>query len=140
MIGGVYALYNTSPEMTAAVAIVLPTIIVIGTFFGSILRKLSKEAQEQVIIWNVINGINSKYILITEWGFKGTKATIIAEEVVGNMRTVRAFASESLECERFYAEIESNGLLHKKLGYGIGLFQVCIYDYSLYSWQMLVFT
>lgn len=40
------------------------------------------------------------------------------------MRTVRAFASESVECERFYAEIESNGLLHKKLGYGIGLFQV----------------
>lgn len=44
-----YALYHTSPEMTAAVAIILPTIIVIGTFFGSILRKLSKEAQEQVI-------------------------------------------------------------------------------------------
>lgn len=34
--------------MTAAVAIVLPTVIVIGTFFGSILRKLSKQAQEQV--------------------------------------------------------------------------------------------
>lgn len=48
MIGGVYALYNTSPELTAAVAIILPTIIVIGTYFGSILRKLSKQAQEQV--------------------------------------------------------------------------------------------
>jgi len=34
--------------MTAAVAIVLPTVILIGTFFGSILRKLSKQAQEQV--------------------------------------------------------------------------------------------
>jgi len=41
------------------------------------------------------------------------------------MRTVRAFASESTECERFLTEIENNGLLHKKLGYGIGLFQVC---------------
>jgi len=45
--------------------------------------------------------------------------------VIGNMRTVRAFASESTECERFLTEIENNGLLHKKLGYGIGLFQVC---------------
>ncbi|KAF0761221.1 ATP-binding cassette sub-family B member 8, mitochondrial [Aphis craccivora] len=100
LIGGVYALYNTSPEMTGAVAIILPTIIVIGTFFGSILRRLSKLAQEQ-----------------------GTRSTIIAEEVIGNMRTVRAFASESTECERFLTEIENNGLLHKKLGYGIGLFQ-----------------
>lgn len=58
---------------------------------------------------------------------QGTKATIIAEEVVGNMRTVRAFASESSECERFLTEIENNALLHKKLGNGIGLFQVCTY-------------
>ncbi|XP_050542384.1 mitochondrial potassium channel ATP-binding subunit [Daktulosphaira vitifoliae] len=100
LIGGIYTLYNTSPEMTVAVAVVLPSIIVIGTFFGSILRKLSKQAQEQ-----------------------NTKATIIAEEVVGNIRTVRAFASEHEECERFLREIENNGLLHKKLGYGIGLFQ-----------------
>jgi len=49
LIGGVYALYSTSPEMTMAVAIILPTVIVIGTFFGSILRKLSKQAQEQVL-------------------------------------------------------------------------------------------
>lgn len=57
---------------------------------------------------------------------QGTKATIIAEEVVGNMRTVRAFASETAECERFLTEIENNGILHKKLGNGIGLFQVCV--------------
>ena len=56
---------------------------------------------------------------------QGTKSTIIAEEVIGNMRTVRAFASESTECERFLTEIENNGFLHKKLGYGIGIFQVC---------------
>jgi len=61
------------------------------------------------------------YLLCTQ----GTKSTIIAEEVIGNMRTVRAFASESTECERFLTEIENNGLLHRKLGYGIGLFQVC---------------
>jgi hypothetical protein len=56
------------------------------------------------------------------------------------MRTVRAFASESVECERFYTEIESNGLLHKKLGYGIGLFQVCIYHYNMHNCIILVFT
>lgn len=49
MIGGVYALYNTSPELTLAVGIVLPTIIIIGTYLGSILRKLSRQAQDQVL-------------------------------------------------------------------------------------------
>jgi len=38
--------------MTGAVAIILPTIIVIGTLLGSILRKLSKLAQEQVFTIN----------------------------------------------------------------------------------------
>lgn len=52
------------------------------------------------------------------------------------MRTVRAFASESTECERFLTEIENNGLLHRKLGYGIGLFQVCT-SISSYTFKLL---
>lgn len=53
------------------------------------------------------------------------------------MRTVRAFASESSECERFLTEIENNAILNKKLGNGIGLFQVCLLSYTV-SLKVLV--
>ena len=45
-----------------------------GTLLGSILRKLSKDAQEQISL-----------------------AMSIADESIGNIRTVRAFAMESKE-------------------------------------------
>jgi len=45
-----------------------------GTLLGSLLRKLSKDAQEQISL-----------------------AMSIADESIGNIRTVRAFAMESKE-------------------------------------------
>ena len=54
--------------------ILLPGIVLFGSFLGSLLRKLSRNAQEQV-----------------------AKATTVAEETLSNMRTVRAFAMEEKE-------------------------------------------
>ena len=54
--------------------ILVPGIVLIGTFLGSLLRRLSRNSQEQV-----------------------AKATIVAEETLSNMRTVRAFAMEDKE-------------------------------------------
>ena len=73
-LGCLASLYLISPQMTGAVAIVLPTVILVGTVFGSVLRKWSRNAQEQVAI-----------------------ATGVADEAIGNMRTVRAFAMEDSE-------------------------------------------
>ncbi len=73
-LGCLVSLYLISPQMTGAVAIVLPTVIVVGTTFGSILRKWSRDAQEKVAI-----------------------ATGVADEAIGNIRTVRAFAMEDSE-------------------------------------------
>lgn len=52
----------------------LPVVILGGTVFGSILRNLSRIAQEQV-----------------------ARATAVADEALGNVRTVRAFAMEEKE-------------------------------------------
>lgn len=53
-------------------------------------------------------------------------STIMAEEVVANIRTVRAFGMEYHECEKFEKEVQKTAKLFKKLGFGIALFQVYI--------------
>lgn len=73
-IGCVVSLYVISPKLTAMMVMVLPVIIIGGTLFGSMLRRLSKAAQAQV-----------------------SKATALADEALGNVRTVRAFAMEEKE-------------------------------------------
>lgn len=73
-IGCMISLYFISPKLTALLATILPLIVVTGTLMGSGLRKLSRAAQEQV-----------------------AKATAIANEAIGNVRTVRAFAMEKKE-------------------------------------------
>ena len=69
-------LYIVSPKLTTVMLVLLPGIVLVGTFLGSMLRKMSRLAQEQV-----------------------ANATSVAEETLGNMRTVRAFAMEAKETE-----------------------------------------
>lgn len=73
-IGCVVSLYMISPKLTLMMMVVLPTVIIGGTLFGSLLRRLSRAAQAQV-----------------------AKATAVADEALGNVRTVRAFAMEDKE-------------------------------------------
>lgn len=51
------------------------------------------------------------------------KTTAVADEAVGNIRTVRAFAMEDQEQELFRTEATVAMLLNQKLGLGIALFQ-----------------
>jgi ATP-binding cassette subfamily B (MDR/TAP) protein 8 len=80
--------------------VVLPSVIVVGTLIGSVLRRLSKLAQEQT-----------------------AKAIAVGEECISNVRTVRSFAMEDHEMERYGKEVEKAGVLNEWLGMGIGLFQ-----------------
>jgi ATP-binding cassette subfamily B (MDR/TAP) protein 8 len=48
IIGCCVSLYLISPKLTLISSIVLPTAVIIGSFFGSILRKYSRQAQAQV--------------------------------------------------------------------------------------------
>jgi ATP-binding cassette subfamily B (MDR/TAP) protein 8 len=68
------SLFIISPQMTGVVGVALPVMVAIGTGVGSVLRKWSRKAQEQVAM-----------------------ATGVADEAISNVRTVRAFAMEESE-------------------------------------------
>ncbi|XP_049787869.1 mitochondrial potassium channel ATP-binding subunit isoform X1 [Schistocerca cancellata] len=100
IVGCAVSLFIISPQMTAGMMVVIPAVIVTGTLIGSVLRKMSKQAQEQA-----------------------ARATSVSDEAISNIRTVRAFAMERKECELFNQQIEESRKLNETLGLGIGLFQ-----------------
>ncbi|NXE97754.1 ABCB8 protein, partial [Menura novaehollandiae] len=77
------SLYLLSPKLTGLLLVVLPVLVGTGAFIGAFLRSLSRQAQEQV-----------------------AKATVVADEALGNVRTV-----------------DHAGRLSERLGLGIAAFQ-----------------
>ncbi|XP_053116366.1 mitochondrial potassium channel ATP-binding subunit [Hemicordylus capensis] len=94
------SLYLISPKLTGLLLLVMPLLVGTGALIGSFLRKLSRNAQEQV-----------------------AKATAVADEALGNVRTVRAFAMENREIQQYSAEVDRSSQLNMKLGLGIAFFQ-----------------
>nr|XP_055038737.1 mitochondrial potassium channel ATP-binding subunit isoform X1 [Misgurnus anguillicaudatus] len=99
-VGCFVSLYFISPKLTGLTVVVLPCLVGAGALIGSFLRKLSRKAQEQV-----------------------AKATGVADEALGNVRTVRAFAMEDRELEMYAAEVEKSAMMNESLGTGIAVFQ-----------------
>uniref|UniRef100_UPI00398EC295 mitochondrial potassium channel ATP-binding subunit n=1 Tax=Pristiophorus japonicus TaxID=55135 RepID=UPI00398EC295 len=99
-IGCLVSLYFVSPKLTELMCVVMPVLIGTGAYMGSYLRRLSRKAQEQV-----------------------AKATCVADEALGNIRTVKAFAMEDLEIEFFSEEVDKSSNMNQILGFGIGIFQ-----------------
>ncbi|XP_041045714.1 mitochondrial potassium channel ATP-binding subunit-like [Carcharodon carcharias] len=99
-IGCLVSLYFVSPKLTNLMCMVMPVLIGTGAYLGSYLRELSQKAQEQI-----------------------AKATCVADEALGNVRTVKAFAMEDLEIEFFSGEVDKSSNLNQFLGFGIGIFQ-----------------
>ncbi|CAG9863051.1 unnamed protein product [Phyllotreta striolata] len=100
IIGCTVSLISISPQMTMMSLMSIPTVILVGTVFGSLLRAISRKAQAQV-----------------------EKTTAVADEAVSNIRTVRAFAMEDEEKELYNHEAALAMLYNENLGMGIGLFQ-----------------
>uniref|UniRef100_A0A8B9CIZ5 Mitochondrial potassium channel ATP-binding subunit n=1 Tax=Anser brachyrhynchus TaxID=132585 RepID=A0A8B9CIZ5_9AVES len=98
--GCILSLYLLSPKLTGLLLLVMPTLVGAGALVGSFLRSLSRRAQEQV-----------------------AKATGVADEVLGNVRTVRAFAMEDQQAGLYCAEAEHSSQLSQRLGLGIAAFQ-----------------
>ncbi|NXR43084.1 ABCB8 protein, partial [Zosterops hypoxanthus] len=94
------SLYLLSPKLTGLLLVTLPVLVSAGAFIGAFLRSLSRQAQEQV-----------------------AKATVVADEALGNVRTVRAFAMEEQQAGLFRAEVDRAGHLSEQLGLGIAAFQ-----------------
>ncbi|KJE97609.1 ATP-binding cassette sub-family B member 8 [Capsaspora owczarzaki ATCC 30864] len=99
-VGSVVALLTISSRLTTVLVIIIPAIVGAGAIFGSVLRRLSRLAQSQVAI-----------------------AAATAEEALGNIRTVRAFAMEDREEAVFTREVDRSRSLNVILGAGIGVFQ-----------------
>ncbi|XP_026781818.3 mitochondrial potassium channel ATP-binding subunit isoform X1 [Pangasianodon hypophthalmus] len=99
-VGCFVSLYVISPKLTGLMVVVLPCLVGAGALIGSFLRKLSRKAQEQV-----------------------SKATGVADEALGNVRTVRAFAMEDRELETYAIEVEKSAMMNEALGRGIAVFQ-----------------
>lgn len=70
--GCVVSVMLISPELTTVMVLSMPTIILIGTFLGRSLRKLSIKAQNQV-----------------------AKSTAVCEEAIQNIRTVHNAVNNS---------------------------------------------
>nr|XP_022903313.1 ATP-binding cassette sub-family B member 8, mitochondrial [Onthophagus taurus]XP_022903314.1 ATP-binding cassette sub-family B member 8, mitochondrial [Onthophagus taurus]XP_022903315.1 ATP-binding cassette sub-family B member 8, mitochondrial [Onthophagus taurus] len=100
IIGCSISLFLISPQMTFFTLLFVPSVVVVGTIFGAMLRKVSRRAQGQI-----------------------EKTTAVADEAIANIRTVRAFAMEDQEIELFDEETCLAMQLNQKLGLGIGLFQ-----------------
>lgn len=99
-VGCVISLYRISPKLTLLMAAVIPTLVLIGAFMGASLRYYSRKAQDQM-----------------------AHATSFANEAIGNVRTVRAFAMEQTEFDAYSDEVEKAKDLNQALGIGIGAFQ-----------------
>ncbi|XP_075953817.1 mitochondrial potassium channel ATP-binding subunit [Anarhichas minor] len=98
--GCLVSLYIISPKLTGLTVVVLPCLVGGGALIGSFLRKLSRLAQEQV-----------------------SKATGVADEALGNVRTVKAFAMEERELQLYSYEVDKSCELNENLGSGIAVFQ-----------------
>ncbi|KAM9323332.1 mitochondrial potassium channel ATP-binding subunit isoform 2-T2 [Pholidichthys leucotaenia] len=99
-VGCFASLYLISPKLTGLTVVILPCLVGAGALIGSFLRKLSRLAQEQV-----------------------AKATGVADEALGNVRTVKAFAMEERELQLYAYEVEKSCEMNENLGTGIAVFQ-----------------
>lgn len=106
------SLYLLSPKLTGLLLVALPTLVGAGTLIGAALRSLSRQAQEQVTVRltpppqpyqppkgprhprGAGAGVVPHQPPSPSLSPQVAKATGVADEVLGNVRTVRAFAME----------------------------------------------
>eukprot|EP00049_Salpingoeca_infusionum_P011445 m.199009 g.199009 ORF g.199009 m.199009 type:complete len:726 (-) comp14929_c1_seq2:230-2407(-) len=99
-LGSAIAMYRVSPQLTLGLAIVVPTIILIGTTLGSFLRKFSRRGQAA-----------------------RSACTSSAHEVIGSIKTVRAFGMEEREEAAYEVLARKCRNIYAQLAAGIGIFQ-----------------
>ncbi|NOY25252.1 MAG: ATP-binding cassette domain-containing protein [Oligoflexia bacterium] len=87
-IGAIAILLWTSWRLTLVMLAVVPLVIVGARLYGRVLRKISRAFQDAL-----------------------ARATTVAEETIGGIRTVRAFAREATETQRYGAAIEDSFVL-----------------------------
>ncbi|NXU45263.1 ABCBA protein, partial [Drymodes brunneopygia] len=80
---GVGMMFFVSPSLAAFVLSVVPPLAILAVIYGRYLRKLTKMTQDSL-----------------------AEATQLAEERIGNIRTVRAFGQEVAEMEKYTNKVD----------------------------------
>ncbi|CAM5101822.1 unnamed protein product [Eretmochelys imbricata] len=80
---GVGMMFFVSPKLAAFVLSVVPPLAIIAVIYGRYLRKLTRMTQDSL-----------------------AEATQLAEERIGNIRTVRAFGQEMTEMEKYRSKVD----------------------------------
>ncbi|MEO5911799.1 MAG: ABC transporter transmembrane domain-containing protein [Pelobium sp.] len=78
LVGGIAILVYVSAKLTLFLLAILPVIVVAGIFFGKALRKISKNAQDQL-----------------------AESNTIVEETLQGISNVKAFVNEAYEANRY---------------------------------------
>lgn len=100
LIGGSISLLWISPHMAAIALASVPAVVMLMTYLGKALRRISRLSQIQQ-----------------------ERTNAVGEEAIANIRTVRGSASEYREMELFTVESNEGTRLAEDLGYGIAIFQ-----------------
>jgi len=99
-IGGIALLLVMSPTLTLVALSVVPVVTVGAALYGRVLRNLSKDVQDAL-----------------------ARSTTVAEETIAGVRTVRSFAREEAEAERYGAAVHDSYRLAAKRALAVGVFQ-----------------
>lgn len=100
LIGGAVSLCLISPQMSAVALVSVPLAVGAMSMLGGALRQLSKMSQVQ-----------------------SERATMVCEEALSNIRTVRSNAAEFAEIRLFEVETDAAAEYSQRLGVGIAVFQ-----------------
>ncbi|XP_013401168.1 ATP-binding cassette sub-family B member 9 isoform X1 [Lingula anatina] len=109
-IGTCVFMFKLSWQLTLVTFIGLPIIIGFSTLYGEYYEKLSKEIQDTLAI-----------------------ANNVAEETCSSMKTVRSFANETAEVQRYKDKLQDSYKLYKKEALAYGAFMWCneVFELSL---------
>jgi subfamily B ATP-binding cassette protein MsbA len=83
LIGSVALMLALNWRLSLFILAIVPVIVASGAYFGARMRKLSTEVQDQV-----------------------ADSSAIAEEAIGNVRVVKAFAREPFEVQRYDQQLD----------------------------------
>jgi ABC transporter fused permease/ATP-binding protein len=98
-VGGLVLLAYMSPLLTGLAMAIVPVIAIGGAMYGRTIRKLSKQVQDAL-----------------------ARSTEVAEESIAGIRTVRSFAREEHEVERYGVANEESYRLAAKRAFAGGAF------------------
>ncbi len=99
-IGSIAILFWTSPRLSFFMIAIVPPVALGAVLFARAVRRLSKKTQDAL-----------------------AASSAVAEEAIGNVRTVRSFAREPAELERYGKKVYEAFSLGRELAKLFGLFQ-----------------